>query len=617
MRHLLAYSLAALLVAFTTIDTFFPAAAAPRQAPAETPIAERRFADWLAAFNSGDRDTVRTFVTTQFLPPPGGTASSLEPLADQFLKAHKETGGLELRRFTARSPESVTALCTGKSTGYWMQIKLPVEADPPDYRPKAPYRLAGIGLDFVAPPTDLIEKRRLPDDEIRDRTARLMDYLSRADLFSGTVLIARGDKVLFKSAHGPASRAWNIPNRTDTRFHLASITKMFTAVAVASLVDKGKLQYTTKVGEVLADYPNRRVADEVTVQQLLSHTSGMRDRMEWMESALRSPKLRTIPAFVETFANDPLEVEPGTQFNYSNAGYILLGAMIEKLTSQDYYTAVRERVFKPAGMNDTDFFELDASTPNLAEGYADAPGGAGGTRVHNVLLLGAKGMPAGGAYGTADDLLRFGAALRAGKLVKPETLRRMWTGVNVPGHDDGAYGYGFELGAFNGVRAAGHGGGWSGITNLFEMMPDQGATIVILSNYDTNPAAIAHKLREWLTQNPNNVIPVPPAFAVPGVSLSPKAPRVGEAVSITVTVNNAGGLARGTLVDCEVTDAAGKRVHQQFTDGQRFEPRATRTYTYSWTPKELGAYRIDVGVFGPGWSPKYRFDYSVVKVEVR
>jgi hypothetical protein len=192
----------------------------------------------------------------------------------------------------------------------------------------------------------------------------------------------------------------------------------------------------------------------------------------------------------------------------------------------------------------------------------------------------------------------------------------MWKGVNVPGHEDGTYGYGFTLAEYNGSKVVGHGGGWSGVTDAFEMLPEQGATVVILSNYDSNPSAIANKVREWLTQGPDNVVPVPPEFRST-VELSTKVARTGEPVTIVVTVANTGGLSRGTLIDCEVKDAAGKKVHQQFTEGQRFEPNARRKYTYTFTPTAPGPYGIDVGVFGPGWSPKHRFDTSVATIEVK
>jgi CubicO group peptidase (beta-lactamase class C family) len=582
----------------------------PKDNAADPKVAQRRLGEWLTAFNSGDRQKIRSFTTESFVTPPGGFPDGM---IDYFWKTYKETGGLELEKISASSAASVTAICRGKATGYWTQVRLSIDAEPPDYAPKPPYKVAGVGLDFIEAPTDLLPKRRLSDEEIRAKTSDLLSHLARADLFSGAVLVARDEKVLFKSAYGPASRAWNVPNRTDTRFHLASVTKMFTAVAVARLVEEGKLAYTTKVGAVLPEYPNRRVADEVTVHQLLSHTSGIKDRMEWMDTALRSPRIRTVPEFLQTFAKDPPEVDPGTAFNYSNAGYILLGAIIEKVTGRDYYTFVRESVFKRAGMATADFFELDASTPNLAEGYADA---TGGTRVNNVLLLGVKGMPAGGAYASVEDMLLFSLALRSEKLVKRATLDLMWKGVTVPGHEDGTYGYGCTLGEYNGARIVGHGGGWSGVTNVFEMLPEQGATIVILANYDANPAAIANKLHEWLTQGPQNVIPVPPQFRA-AVEVSPKVARPGEPVTLSVTVTNAGGLARGTLIDCEVKDARGSKVHQQFTEGQRFEPGGSRTYKYSWTPKESGHYSVDVGVFGPAWNPKYRFDSAIAKIEVR
>jgi CubicO group peptidase (beta-lactamase class C family) len=575
----------------------------PAEDGSESAIPEGRLKAWLSAFNTGETNVMREFIRKAFISPGG---YPIDGFVSYLGKTYLETGALELRKVTGGSASSVTALCRGKATGLWMELQLSLEASPPDYQPKSPNLIAGVGLNWAECPPELLEPRNLSDGEISAELTALLSHFAAKDLFSGAVLVARNDRLVGEWVYGSASRAWGVTNRLGTRFHLASISKMFTAVAIAELVEQGRLSYTNTISSILCDYPNKQFASKATVHELLSHTSGLEDTVEWMDSALRSPKYRTIGDFLQTFAALPVRSEPGTEFNYSNKGYIILGAIMEKVTGQDYYSFVRENIFKRAGMNNTDFFELDSSTPNLAEGYADGPNG---TRINNVYLLGVKGMPASGAYSTLEDMLRFSSALRSGKLLKQSTVEHMWTGVNVPGHDDGTYGYGCAIDSYNGERIIGHGGGWSGITDEFEMLPDLGATIVILSNYDIEPMAIANKCRELLTQSTTNTVPVPPRFAI-SAEISPASPRIGQAITITVSVTNSGGLARNSLVDIEVNDSNHTKVYQHFTEGQRFASKAERSYTAMWTPEKAGTYFLDLGVFGPGWSPKFAFVQS-------
>lgn len=573
----------------------------PAENVSESAIPERHLTAWLAAFNAGETNVMREFIRKEFISLPEGYP--IDGFVNYLGKTYLETGALELKKVTKGSASSVTALCRGTATGLWVQAQLSLETSPPDSHPISPHRIAGVSLSFVACPPELLEPRRLSDAEIAVELTTLISHFAAKDLFSGAVLVARNDRMVGEWVYGPACRAWGVTNRLDTRFHLASITKMFTAVAVAQLVEQGRLSYTNTILSILSDYPNKPFASRATVHELLSHTSGLKDTVEWMDSALRSPQYRTIRDFLETFAALPVETKPGSEFNYSNKGYIILGAIIEKVTGQDYYTFVRENIFKRAGMNNTDFFELDSCTPNLAEGYADGPNGS---RINNVYLLGVKGMPASGAYSTVEDMLRFSSALRSGRLLKQRTVEQMWTGVNVPGHEDGTYGYGCTIDSYNGVRIIGHGGGWSGITDEFEMLPDLGATIVILSNYDTEPQAIANKCRELLAQSTTNFVPVPPRFKI-SAEISPKSPKIGQAVTITVSVTNSGGLGRNSLVDIEVKDSNQTKVYQCFKEGQRFEPNAGHLYTTTWAPEKAGTYFLDLGVFGPEWSPKFIF----------
>jgi D-alanyl-D-alanine carboxypeptidase len=174
----------------------------------------------------------------------------------------------------------------------------------------------------------------------------------------------------------------------------------------------------------------------------------------------------------------------------------LLGLIVERVSGQSFDDYLLAHIFSPSGMTSTGNFEVDGATP-LAEGYMDRPGGG---RRSNVLTLPAKGLPFGLGYSTVEDMMRFSEALRDGRLVKPETLATLWEPKTESTGAEGKYGYGFFIREHNGVRAAGHSGGWVGVTTQMDIYPDLGYTVVILTNYDDAPRALAYKIEEWLTQ---------------------------------------------------------------------------------------------------------------------
>ena len=211
--------------------------------------------------------------------------------------------------------------------------------------------------------------RPAADDEAFAR--ELNTYLDQAsvdDKFSGTVLVAKDGKPLFKKAYGLANKNTNTPNNVDTKFDLGSMNKMFTAIAIAQLVERGKLSFTDTVGKLLPDYPNKEVADKVTVHHLLTHTSGIPNYInEKFQANLNN--LKTVADYLPLFANDPLSFEPGAKWQYSNSGFTVLGLIVEKVSGQNYYDYVKEHIFKPAGMVNTDSYERDKEISNLAVGY--------------------------------------------------------------------------------------------------------------------------------------------------------------------------------------------------------------------------------------------------------
>ncbi|MFX1255532.1 MAG: serine hydrolase domain-containing protein [Promethearchaeota archaeon] len=303
-------------------------------------------------------------------------------------------------------------------------------------------------------------------------TEELGDYLqaqTTADRFSGAVLIAKQGKPIFKEAYGLASKRFNVPNRIDTKFNIGSINKIFTKIAITQLVEKGKLDFENLVGKFLPDFPSD-IANKVTINHLLTFTSGMGHY--WNERFEASiSKLRTVDDFIQLFIDDPLSFEPGEKRQYSNSGYVVLGKIIEVVSGKDYYDYVRENIYKPAGMINSDHYELDKPVPNLAIGYTkDEHSSPDGTLRNNTFLIGIKGSPAGGGYSTVEDMLKFDIALHNNQLLTPEYTRTIFPVRNNT-----------EEKRPPSINIA---GGADGISAFFGKFYDLNYTVIVLSNYD-------------------------------------------------------------------------------------------------------------------------------------
>ena len=324
--------------------------------------------------------------------------------------------------------------------------------------------------------------------------------LAEDDKFSGAVLVAKDDKPIFQKAYGLASKEYNAPNQTNTKFNVASVGKMFTGVAVAQLAEQGKLSFNDFIGKHLPDYP-KDVANRVTIHHLLTHTSGLGSYWKDEFHEANHARFRTIQDFFPLFTNDAPAFPPGAKWSYSNAGFMVLGAIIEKVAGQSYFAYVKENVFRRVGMNDTDFYEADRVTPNLATGYTKQNRYLRVvTEWTNTLFISpVKGGAAGGGYSTVEDLLRFSIALRRNKLLSLEMTDTTLTG-KVEYAANRKYAYGFANDIVNGQRIVFHDGGANGISAEFDMYLDTGYSIVVLSNYD-HPATrpVVKKAQEMIS----------------------------------------------------------------------------------------------------------------------
>ena len=195
-----------------------------------------------------------------------------------------------------------------------------------------------------------------------------VEDLATQDKFSGAILIAKGDEVVWKYAAGLADQENNRPNQIDTKFNLGSMNKMFTAVAIIQLMEEDKINLDDTITEHIPEYPNTEVGNQVTIHQLLTHTSGLGDTFTKIFNT-NPNQYRTNADFLPLFVNDDLQFDPGHQFSYSNAGYVVLGLLIEAVSGQSYYDYVRSKIFEPSEMTNTNSFFIDNHIPNLSIGY--------------------------------------------------------------------------------------------------------------------------------------------------------------------------------------------------------------------------------------------------------
>lgn len=444
--------------------------------------------EWLKAVSTGSLDTLTAFFETH---------SDLEDLKRFPARDRAVMMTDTYYRFGTRRPVRLVTSGELETTiegesplpERWMRITMALS-------PKADHPIAYMKMEPIEAPAEYREAKPTSDREMVGRVQAFTENLVKADRFSGVVLVAKGDKVLFQQAYGYADKAKGKMNTMDTRFGLASMGKMFTAVAVAQLAEAGKLKYSDRLIDLLPDYPNKTAAEKITVHQLLTHTSGLGDFFDKPGIFEALPKMHGPRDFFPFFADEPLHFEPGKGWDYSNAGYVVLGAIIEKVSGQDYFTYIREHVFRPAGMTHSAHDTIHGKVPNLAVAYTFTEGGT--ERKGNAVSD--TGGPAGGGASTAGDLLRFSQALLTGKLVNPKTLETMTAPhAKVTMEKDVDYGYGFMLHNENGHPTFGHGGGFPGVCTQLEVYPKDGYVVVMLSNYDPMMGnSIADKVRRMV-----------------------------------------------------------------------------------------------------------------------
>ncbi|MBP6820436.1 MAG: serine hydrolase [Acidobacteria bacterium] len=452
------------------VTTQAPIKSAMQQAPStgkeltlpDTP-AGKALGKFIKSLNSGNLATMK-----QFHKETGGDEGN----AEQDFGFYQQSGGLTLHSVAKSSDYEITVLAQAKKDGRWLSFGIAVEQ-------QAPHAVTDLRVQPTEAPGEKKSESqseastaKKSETEVLKDLPGWLDKQAAEDKFSGAVLIAKNGQPVFQKAVGLANKESKTPNRMDTKFNLGSINKIFTRIAITQLIEQGKLAWDDKLGKLLPDYPNKDAKEKVTLKHLVEMQSGIGDFFGPKFEAVPKTKIRSINDYLPLFANEALTFEPGTKRAYSNGGYIVLGAIIEKVTGKSYYDYVREHIFKPAGMTNTDAFFSDAKTPNLAEGYRL---NEKGERVNNLDTRPARGSSAGGGYSTTEDLLKFSNALLANKLISVGNTKQIVGG---------------------GLGVA---GGAPGINSELEIDPASGYTIVVMGNYDPpNAANVNRHIRSQL-----------------------------------------------------------------------------------------------------------------------
>ncbi|QTN28854.1 beta-lactamase family protein [Rhodoferax sp. AJA081-3] len=448
----------------------------------------------IAAINANDPKVAHDFVE-RYLTPSVATGKALDARAASLMQAFRSSSGVDFYSVRAAvdsggSPHTVnTVVLKERLHGGWMAAKLVMDPG------NAP-RIRSIAFDHARPPAST-STAAMTEVQMLERVNASLDRECANDKFSGALLIARADQVLLKRACGEASMRYHVKNDVDTKFNLGSMNKMFTAVAIAQLVEQGRVSYDDPVSKYVdKSWLPKRITDRITVHHLLTHTSGLgsyfNDKFENSSREL----FREVNDFKPLLQGDDPSFPPGQRFQYSNSGMLLLGVVIEKASGKKYFDYVREHIFKPAGMKDTDSYAMDEPVENLAMGYTSESR----EKVHwkeNTFMHVIKGGPAGGGFSTVGDLHRFAQALQVGNLVNPESRARLWTNQS-----DRGYGYGFKIGAYPNGLDVGHNGGFPGISGDLTIFVDQGYVVAVLSNRDHEALVMSGRLRAWITQIP-------------------------------------------------------------------------------------------------------------------
>jgi D-alanyl-D-alanine carboxypeptidase len=414
---------------------------------------------WLAAFNGRSASAYADFVRSHI--------PTVVPYLDDDLGVREASGGFLVLRVEQSAVREITAWVRDRRWERYSRVVLTAGEGRID---DLSFLSAPAPADFALP--------RLSERDALDALRRKLRTEADAGRFSGAVLVAKGEDVLFREAYGDSAVAPARAATPSTRFCIGSMGKMFTAVAALQLVQQGRLRLSDTLAASLPAYPDTPLARQCTIEHLLTHTGGTGDFFGPDYEAHRS-ELRTPSDFVRLFGHREAAFEPGSRWGYSNFGSMLLGAIVEHASGMSWDEYLDARVFRVAGMCATSALATDGATAEPCTGAAET-----GLKALPFYV----GLPAGGGYSTLDDLHRFAIALRGLRLLDAEHFRWLTRARTAAGSSE--WSLGLRVAKRNGAPCYGHGGSAPGINADFAVFPASGYQTVVLANRGHPHAAV-------------------------------------------------------------------------------------------------------------------------------
>jgi len=464
------------------------------------------FKDFTEAYNSNDLKTLEQFTTKYY------SEKKAKRKAIYWTKIFTEYGPLTPYKIANEKFHGLPAIWFhGTETKNWAKIVFMVN--------KESTKILNGGVFKSMRPVGLLPPyKAIPSQSMNKHLKRYLDNLSESDYFSGAVLVAKGNKILFQKAYGYSNKAKHKKNRKNTSFALASTTKTFTAIAIAQLTEQGKLNFMDPLSKFIPEYP-KDIADKVTIHHLLTHTSGLEFDdydpfyYETLKAKNISELLKIQLKYINHMNDDRREnFKVLNKFDYSNDNYILLGAIIERITGMTYANYIEKNIFKPTGMSHSIVDNNKLTTyKNKATAYShnnkDMEFQLGdrheaiGSAVCNII------MPAGGIHSNVNDLYKYFKAINKHQLINAQTKELLFKKHTTRASSEGAqnhiyYGYGFMQTQNGKAISLGHGGVDYGIGSRFDYYPAQDMYVIVLSNYGGMASSnVADHIRDIIEPN--------------------------------------------------------------------------------------------------------------------
>lgn len=374
-----------------------------------------------------------------------------------------------------------------------------------------------------------------PDDKaLAQQLDKLLVAQFPADAPGAAVIVLRDGKPILRKGYGLANLELAVPVAPEMVFRLGSITKQFTAVAILMLVEQGKIKLSDEITRYLPDYSTQ--GEKITVEQLLTHTSGVKNYTALPAWYGLWRKDMPLEELIALFQDEPLDFTPGTQWSYSNSGYVLLGAIIEKVSGLSYEEYIQQQIFAPLGMSHAAYDRTERVLPGRVAGYTRGKEG-----YHNAEYLSmSQPYAAGSLVASVDDLAKWDAALYTDKLVKQRSLQRAFQTLTLKNGEETGYGYGFAFANYEGHRVDLHNGGINGFATQMLRLPDDKVYIAILSNCDSCPVPLTDLVFQMAAQVIGQPYHDPTAITLPTNTLADYEGIYQRHDGRTLTVRRAG-----------------------------------------------------------------------------